>query len=53
MNKENNEKEISETIKPKEETYYIEGLGSVTYVGEFDIERLIKRLFKSKYITGK
>jgi len=50
--KENDKKVISDE-KPKEETYYVQGLGKVTYVGELDIEKLIKRLLKSQYITGK
>jgi hypothetical protein len=33
-------------------TFNIDGLGSVTSVGELDMEKLIKRLLKSKYITG-
>ena len=46
---------MSEKPKEKklpEKTYYIEGKGKVTYVGELNFEKLIKRLLKSKYITG-
>lgn len=32
--------------------YTIKGLGTVTSVGKLDVEKLIKRLLKSKYITG-
>ncbi|MEH7548613.1 hypothetical protein [Neobacillus vireti] len=38
--------------KPSVRTYEFEDGGSVTYIGEFDIEKLILRLLKSKYITG-
>ncbi|MEY2196877.1 hypothetical protein AB7942_29830 [Neobacillus sp. BF23-41] len=41
-----------EVIKMDEQTIHIKGLGMVTSVGELDFEKLIKRLLKSKYITG-
>jgi hypothetical protein len=37
--------------KQQEVTYHVAGVGSVTYVGELDFEKLIKRLLKSKYIS--
>lgn len=40
-------------IKINEQTFQIKGLGTVTYIGELDVEKLIKRLLKSKYITGR
>lgn len=51
--KDKSEKQNNENPDPKEETYLIEGVGTVTAVGELNIEKLIKRLLKSKYITGK
>ncbi|MFP5111809.1 hypothetical protein ACSU64_05455 [Bacillaceae bacterium C204] len=39
--------------KNDEKTIYIKGVGNVTSVGELDVEKLILRLLKSKYITGR
>ncbi|MEH7548614.1 hypothetical protein [Neobacillus vireti] len=49
---ENDNEKNKEQKVPQEVTYHVEGLGTVTYVGELDVEKLIKRLLKSKYITG-
>lgn len=34
-------------------TIYIEGLGTITSTGNFNVEGWIKSLLKSKYVTGK
>lgn len=41
-------------IEDKEvtKTKYIEGLGTVEEIGNLNMQGLIKRLLKSKYITG-
>ena len=38
--------------KQQEDVIYIKGVGKVSAVGELDLERLVKRLLQSKYITG-
>lgn len=35
----------------QEQTIHIQGVGKVSSVGELDVEKLVKRLLKSKYIT--
>jgi hypothetical protein len=40
-----------EVIEIDERTTYIKGLGKVTEIGELDIEKLVKRLLQSKFIT--
>lgn len=37
--------------KQLEQPIHIKGIGTVSSVGELDMEKLIKRLLKSKYIT--
>jgi hypothetical protein len=37
--------------KQLEEPIHIKGLGTVSSEGDLDLEKLIKRLLKSKYIT--
>jgi hypothetical protein len=54
----NEKKDKSDELKninhnAKEETIHIEGIGSITSIGEYDMEKFIKSLLKSKYITGK
>lgn len=44
MNKENKD-ELKKTI-------YLQGMGTVSSVGELDMEKFVKRLLKSKFITG-
>jgi hypothetical protein len=33
-------------------TIHIEGVGTITEVGQLDLEKLIRNLLKNKYITG-
>jgi hypothetical protein len=44
-------KHLKETEAPSEEIV-IDGVGSIKIYGDFDIEKLVKRLLESKSITG-
>ncbi|MBT2656590.1 hypothetical protein J7E81_15330 [Bacillus sp. ISL-18] len=52
MKKENKKEFEDEKVSEFQETFHIEGIGSVSSVGEYDMEKFIKRLLKSRYITG-
>lgn len=49
---ENKPNKNQETTKIDKNTIYIKGVGTISEEGELDLEKLIKRLLKSKYITG-
>lgn len=43
---------VTNTSNDKPIEIYIEGVGRATETGRLNTERLVKRLLKSKYITG-
>ncbi|WP_243355982.1 hypothetical protein [Bacillus litorisediminis] len=47
-------KDLQQLIKdkPMSKESYIEGKGTVREYGELDLEKLVKRLLQSKYITS-